>query len=76
MDLYFCDPYSPWQRGTNENTNGRLRHYCPKGIDWRAVTDKERATAVSKLNNRPRKRLNYQTPNEVFLKSMGGALTG
>jgi len=74
MDVYFCDPYSPWQRGTNENTNGLLRHYFPKGIDWRTVTDKELATAVSKLNNRPRKCLNYRAPNEVFLKSTSGAL--
>ena len=75
MDVYFCDPYSPWQRGTNENTNGLLRHYFPKGIDWQTVTNKELAAAVDKLNNRPRKCLNYQTPKEVFLKSTDGALT-
>ncbi len=75
MTVYFADPYAPWQRGTNENTNGLLRHYFPKGIDWRKVTDQMLATAVEKLNNRPRKCLNYRTPNEVFLKSTGGALT-
>jgi IS30 family transposase len=75
MDVYFCDPYSPWQRGTNENTNGLLRHYFPKGIDWHTVNRKELARVVDKLNNRPRKCLNYQTPNEVFLKSTSGALT-
>jgi len=75
MTVYFCDPYSPWQRGTNENTNGLLRHYFPKGIDWKTVTNKELAAVVDKLNNRPRKCLNYQTPNEVFLKSTSGALT-
>jgi IS30 family transposase len=76
MDVYFCDPYSPWQRGTNENTNGLLRHYFPKGINWKTVTNKKLAAAVNKLNNRPRKCLNYQTPNEVFIKSTIGALTG
>lgn len=75
MDVYFCDPYSPWQRGTNENTNGLLRHYFPKGIDWQTVKNKELARVVDKLNNRPRKCLNYLTPNEVFFKSTGGALT-
>ena len=74
MDVYFADPYSPWQRGTNENTNGLLRHYFPKGINWRTVTKAMLATAVEKLNNRPRKCLNYQSPNEVFLKHVGGAL--
>jgi IS30 family transposase len=74
MNVYFADPYSPWQRGTNENTNGLLRHYFPKGIDWRTVTQKMLATAVEKLNNRPRKCLSYWTPNEVFLKHAGGAV--
>ncbi|MCB1662200.1 MAG: IS30 family transposase [Pseudomonadales bacterium] len=73
--IYFTDPYAPWQRGTNENTNGLLHHYFPKGIDWRKVTDQMLATVVEKLNNRPRKYLNYRTPSEVFLKSTGGALT-
>ena len=75
MNVYFADPYAPWQRGTNENTNGLLRHYFPKGIDWRKVTHQMLATVVEKLNNRPRKCLNYRTPNEVFLKNTGGALT-
>ncbi len=66
MDVYFCDPYLPWQRGTNENTNDLLRYYFPKGIDWRSVSNKELEVAVDKLNNRPRKCLNYQTLNEVF----------
>jgi IS30 family transposase len=74
INVYFADPYSPWQRGTNENTNGLLRHYFPKGINWREVTKAMLATAVEKLNNRPRKCLRYQTPNEVFLKHTGGAL--
>ena len=74
LTVYFADPYAPWQRGTNENTNGLLRHYFPKGIDWRGVSEKQLAWAVKKLNNRPRKCLNYQTPNEVFLKNTGVAL--
>jgi len=72
--IYFADPYAPWQRGINENTNGLLRHYFSKGIDWRGVSEKQLAWAVERLNNRPRKCLNYQTPNEVFLKNTGVAL--
>lgn len=75
MNIYFADPYAPWQRGTNENTNGLLRHYFPKGIDWQEVTNQKLASVVEKLNNRPRKCLSYLTPNEVFLKNAGGALT-
>lgn len=74
LTVYFADPYAPWQRGTNENTNGLLRHYFPKGINWRKVTDHMLASVVEKLNNRPRKCLNYRTPNEVFAKHCGGAL--
>lgn len=74
MRVYFADPYSPWQRGTNENTNGLLRHYFPKGINWKTVSDQMLATAVDKLNNRPRKCLGYRTPLEVFIKNLDGAL--
>lgn len=74
LTVYFADPYAPWQRGTNENTNGLLRRYFPKGINWRKVTDHMLASVVEKLNNRPRKCLNYRTPNEVFAKHCGGAL--
>ena len=66
LDIYFSDPYSPWQRGTNENTNGLLRQYFPKGRNLTLIDDQRLATAVKKLNNRPRKCLNYQTPHEVF----------
>jgi IS30 family transposase len=76
IDIYFCDPHSPWQRGTNKNTNGLLRNYFPKGINWETVTNKKLAVVVNKLNNQLRKLLNYQTPNEVFLKNTTGALTG
>ena len=74
MKVYFADPYSPWQRGANENTNGLLRHYFPKGINWKSVTESRLASVVEKLNNRPRKCLGYRTPLEVFIKNTGGAL--
>jgi IS30 family transposase len=75
LSVYFADPYSAWQRGTNENTNGLLRQYVPKGSDLRKVTRGVLAQAVRKLNHRPRKCLNYQTPHEVFYKAVCGALT-
>lgn len=66
IDIYFCDPYSPWQRPTNENTNGLLREYFPKGTDFTAVTLKRLREVETQLNNRPRKVLGFRTPNEVF----------
>jgi IS30 family transposase len=66
MQTYFADPYSSWQRGTNENTNGLLRRYFPKRTDFRTVTQEELNEAVNRINNTPRKVLNYQTPSEVF----------
>ena len=75
LTVYFADPYSAWQRGTNENTNGLLRQYFPKGTDFRNVSEEDLAFAVKKLNHRPRKRLNYQSPYEVFWKAKNGALT-
>ena len=72
LNIYFADPYAAWQRGTNENTNGLLRYYFPKGTDFRNVSDKELALTVKKLNNRPRKCLNYQTPHEVFYQALRG----
>jgi IS30 family transposase len=76
LKIYFADPYSAWQRGTNENTNGLLRQYFPKGTDFRNISEKEVAIVVKKLNNRPRKCLNYQTPYEVYYQALhgGGAL--
>ena len=74
LTVYFADPYSAWQRGTNENTNGLLRQYLPKGTDFTKVTDKDLAFAVRKLNHRPRKCLHYRSPNEVFWESANGAL--
>ena len=74
LSVYFADPYAAWQRGTNENTNGLLRYYFPKGTDFSAISDKEVAQVVKKLNNRPRKCLNYQTPYEVYRQALTGAL--
>ncbi|MCK5227187.1 MAG: IS30 family transposase [Desulfobulbaceae bacterium] len=74
LDIYFAKPYSPWQRGANENTNGLLRQYFPKGFDFKKVTEKDVYKAVERLNNRPRKCLNYRTPKEIFWKEARGAL--
>ena len=66
MAIYFTKPYAAWQRGTNENTNGLLRQFYPKGTDLRQVTSQQLKFVVGRLNDRPRKRLKYRTPNEVF----------
>lgn len=58
MDVYFCDPHSPWQRGTNENTNGLLRQYFPKSIDLHQFSEAYLDTVAEELNDRPRKTLN------------------
>lgn len=68
MKVYFCDPYSPWQRGTNENTNGLLRQFFPKATSFADITDEEIQLVVDLINNRPRKRLNFLTPFEVLKK--------
>jgi IS30 family transposase len=67
LDVYFADPYSSWQRGTNENTNGLLRRYLPKRTDFTTLTQEDLDDIVEEINNRPRKCLDYATPNEVFL---------
>jgi IS30 family transposase len=74
LAVYFADPYAAWQRGTNENTNGLLRQYFPKGTDFSKITEEDLAFAVKKLNYRPRKCLGYQTPHEVFRHRSSGAL--
>lgn len=63
---YFCDPYCAWQKGTNENTNGLLRKFYPKGMDLSNVDKEELQYNLDLLNNRPRKCINYKTPNEVI----------
>lgn len=70
MQAYFADSYSSYQRGCNENTNGLLRRYLPKQTDFTTITQDELDTIVEEINNRPRKRLDYATPNEVFSRQL------
>ena len=65
-DFFFADPYSSWQRGTNENTNGLVRQYFPKRSDFRHLSDSDIKHVTNRLNNRPRKCLGFRTPSEVF----------
>ena len=68
MTIYFAYPYHAWERRTNENTNGLLRQYFPKSLDFNLITPRELAHAVRRLNNRERKRLTFKSPKQVFLK--------
>ena len=66
IDFYFTHPYSSWEKGTNENTNGLIRQYFPKGTDFNAVSDEAIKTVENELNNRPRKCLSYKSPAEIL----------
>ena len=68
IKFYFCDPYSSWQRGLNEHTNGLIREYIPKKSKFDAVNTTQIVTIQNRLNNRPRKVLKFYTPNEIFFK--------
>ena len=68
LKLYFADPGCPYQRGTNENTNGLIRQYFPKGTDFRDNSHCQVREAENKLNKLPRARLGFRTPNEVFVE--------
>ena len=66
MKIYFAHPYSSWERGTNENTNGLIRRYLPKGTDFNLINNKQLMIIQEKLNNRPRKIIGYKTPKEIM----------
>ncbi|MBU5670145.1 IS30 family transposase, partial [Peptoniphilus sp. MSJ-1] len=70
IEFYFADPYSAWQRGTNENSNGLLREYYPKKTDLAKISVNELIKNLMELNSRPRKCLNYQTPFDVFMHEL------
>ena len=67
---FFAHPYSSWERGTNENTNGLIRWYFPKGTDFAKISDESIKAVEDALNNRPRKRLGWKTPLEAFNESV------
>ncbi len=70
IQVYFCDPRSPWQRGSNENTNGLLRQYFPKGLNLSSYSQAQLNAVARRLNERPRKTLNYETPAQRFYQSV------
>lgn len=73
MDVYFCEPASPWQRGSNEDTNGLLRQYFPKGVDLSRQSVEQIEAVADELSNRPRKSLDWQTPTERLAALMNAS---
>ena len=73
ISIFFCEPHSPWQRGTNENTNGLIRQYFPKSTDLNQHSAARIAQVARELNNRPRKTLGMRTPQEIFTRDLSPA---
>ena len=83
INIYFAHPYSSWERGTNENTNGLIRRFFPKGTDFNKITLRQLKDAQNNLNDRPRKVLGFKTPNEKMndeiindADDVGGLISG
>ncbi|WP_410722495.1 IS30 family transposase, partial [Burkholderia sp. SIMBA_052] len=74
LDIWFADPYAPWQRGSNENTNGLLRQFLPKGMDLSGVTQMQLNDIAKLMNGRPRQNLNWKPPEEAMAMEL--AATG
>ena len=70
IKVFFCDPQNPWQRGTNENTNGLVKQYLPKGIDLSGYSQAKLNAIARRLNERPRKTLDFETPAQRFHKTV------
>ena len=70
VQVYFCDPKSPWQRGSNENTNGLLRQHLPRRIDFRTLTQADLDAIANELNERPRQTLEFKTPSQALAEAL------